>query len=141
MQGEIKKIMKAENKTVAQRIAYFGAKKMEGYTFTKTGVFPPTYEVRTPDNQRGYMVRPAYQTRLYGKQVPASCSCGFARENEEYHTCKHLYWLGWQLKAEEAQAREQDAGDDYPFLPTSEELDLAETDRLIGQPDFQDLVF
>ncbi len=130
--------MKAENKTTAQRIAYFGAKKMVGYTFTKTAVFPPTYEVRTPDNQRGYMVRPAYETRLLKKAVPALCSCGFARENEEYHVCKHLYWLGWQLKAEKVR---QQGDEDYGYTEfVLSQSDRRDIDKLIGEPNLEDQV-
>ena len=92
--------MKAQTKTQAQRIAYFGAKKMQegGYHIRPTRWVGNVDVVKDGDGR-------AYSVRVGARNVPDTCNCPFFRENAEHGVCKHIYWVRWQLEAQEEEAR------------------------------------
>jgi len=82
--------MKCETKAEAQRVAYFGMKKMQregNYTLEATRV------------KNGFLVRKdggdTYGVVVEGKH-PA-CSCPFYAENASFEVCKHIYWVREEL--------------------------------------------
>ncbi|WP_394794897.1 hypothetical protein [Armatimonas sp.] len=86
--------MKATNKTEAQRIAYFGMKKMEkegGYAFTEGTVSNWFNVVKEQDGT-------TYGVLLLEKR--GVCNCPFWEENSEFGACKHIYWIREELAKE-----------------------------------------
>lgn len=96
--------MKATTKTQAQRIAYFGAKKMQdgGYRMERTR-WIGTYEIRKDGDGRAYRVRVGHRS------MPDTCNCPFFTENAEHGICKHIYWVRWELERIEEEARAEAA--------------------------------
>lgn len=111
----------APNKATAQRIAYFGARKMVtegGYTLERTS-YASLFHVRKSADGLAYTVKLAYTTGL-GKLVPATCNCAYYRKNSQYHTCKHIYWTQWQVQGEADQAARDTEEDSYHVRITEE---------------------
>lgn len=85
--------MKCETKTEAQRVAYFGMKKMQktgGYALERTRV------------ENGFLVRKD-DGGVYGVAVApkhGGCSCPFYHDNVEFGICKHIYWVREELANE-----------------------------------------
>ena len=111
----------APNKATAQRIAYFGARKMAnegGYALERTS-YANLFNVRKSADGLAYTVKLAYTTGL-GKQVPASCNCAYYRKNSQFHICKHIYWVQWQVQGEADQAARDAEEDTYHIRITEE---------------------
>lgn len=98
--------MQCTSKTQAQRMAYFGARKMSeaGYLL-RTTQWEGFYDVVKDEET-------LYSVRIGDPVMPDSCTCPFFTENKEFGICKHLYWTRWQVEAEAdaASLAESDPG-------------------------------
>lgn len=116
--------MEVNDKKTAERIAFFGARKMteQGYTLEATR-WAGVYDVRRPDGV-AYGIKLPSVTRL-GQKVAATCRCAFYRANPQFGTCKHIVWAGWSAAAEaERQAQDDaDAADSDRWTARFDEYD------------------
>ena len=82
--------MKCETKTEAQRVAFFGMKKMQkaGTYALFTGEFSGKWIVEKEDGT-------AYSVLLTRTQ--GTCNCPFYHDNVDHAICKHIYWVREEL--------------------------------------------
>jgi hypothetical protein len=112
--------MICDSEKMALRVAIAGALKMnrEGYTFVPFGAGG---DVVRPD---GFPYSVALPTP--GPQgLSGICNCKFYAANQEWGTCKHIVFAGWQVEAAKEQAL-RDAEEDSLHLRYSDPSEGAE---------------
>lgn len=126
--------MQCQTKAEAQRIAFFGAKKINA---PESGYRVMLISRPNAVGTQAYIANPggyeyAITRTRSGKET---CDCPFYRENEAYGICKHLYAYRWEKEAQEQRRAEEDAdADRAEALATANEEYLDAVERYHYRP-------
>lgn len=94
--------METIDKATAQRMAYFGAKKMAAQGYKIGPIKAGNERIVTSPERKKYTVRLAGATRL-GTPIKPLCHCAFFLKTG-HGVCKHTYFAAWETEAENAAA-------------------------------------
>lgn len=88
--------MNCTTQAQALRVANYGANKMDAQGYRYERIAGGLYAVAKPGQERPYLVdTDADMVEVAGGEF---CTCGFAKENQAFGTCKHREWVQRAIK-------------------------------------------